>query len=135
MAALTVESIIRGYHTYMDVWSPSVGEELSLKIDELNTHDRYAVAVEANDPCRVVGHVPREFSKVVFYFIRNGGRVTGEVRGRRQKSATHMKGLEIPCLYKFYCKTPKIETSLLKNTDSLTFIQLSLFILKAKSIL
>ena len=105
MASRSIESIVRGYHVYMDIWSPSVGDAFALEIDELNVHDRYAVATKVND--LVVGHVPREFSKVVFYFIRNGGRVTGEVCGRRQRSTTHMKGLEIPCVYKFHSKSVK----------------------------
>ena len=62
-----------------------------LEIDELNIHDRYTVAIKVNGyGSHVVGDTHREFSKVVFYFIRNGGRVTGEVCRRRQRSATHM---------------------------------------------
>ena len=101
---LTVESVVRGYHVYKDDWSPSVGDEFELEIEELNRHDRYAVAIKVSGD--IVGHVPREFSKIVYYFIKNGGRVTGEVRAKRQRSAVHMKGLEIPCLYKFHSPSP-----------------------------
>ena len=76
---------------YKDDWSPSVGDEFELEIEELNRHDRYAVAIKVSGD--IVGHVPREFSKIVHYFIKNGGRVTGEVRAKRQRSAVHMKGL------------------------------------------
>ena len=89
---------------YKDDWSPSVGDEFELEIEELNRHDRYAVAIKVSGD--IVGHVPREFSKIVYYFIKNGGRVTGEVRAKRQRSAVHMKGLEIPCLYKFHSPSP-----------------------------
>jgi hypothetical protein len=34
----------------------------------------------------------------------NGGRVTGEVYGRRERSTTHMKELEIPCVKCFTLK-------------------------------
>ena len=87
---LTVESVVRGYHVYKDDWSPSVGDEFELEIEELNRQDRYAVAIKVSGD--IVGHVPREFSKIVYYFIKNGGRVTGEVRAKRQRSAVHMKG-------------------------------------------
>ena len=78
---------------YKDDWSPSVGDEFELEIEELNRHDRYAVAIKVSGD--IVGHVPREFSKIVYYFIKNGGRVTGEVRAKRQRSAVHMKGLAL----------------------------------------
>ena len=35
----------------MDIWSPTVGDEFTLEIDELNIHDRYAVATKMD------GHV------------------------------------------------------------------------------
>ena len=38
-------------HIYMDVWSPSVGDECALEIDEQNIRDQYAIAV------KVDGHV------------------------------------------------------------------------------
>ena len=61
---LTVESVVRGYHVYKDDWSPSVGDEFELEIEELNRHDRYAVAIKVSGD--IVGHVPREFSKIVY---------------------------------------------------------------------
>ena len=93
---LRVERVVRGYHAYMDDWSPSVGDEFQLEIDELNKHDRYAVAIKVSGD--IVGHRASGFSKIVYYFTKNGGRVTGEVCGERQRSAIHMKGLEIPSL-------------------------------------
>ena len=77
VAMLRIESVVRRYHAYMDDWSPSVGDEFELEIEELNKHDRYVVAVKVNDD--IVGHMPREFSKIVYYFIKNGGKVTEEV--------------------------------------------------------
>ena len=75
---LTVESVVRGYHGYKDDWSHSVGDDFELEKEELNRHDRYTVAIKVSGD--IVGHVPRKFSKIVYYFIKNGGRVTGEVR-------------------------------------------------------
>ena len=80
---------------YKEDWSPLVGDEFELEIEELNRHDRCAVAIKVSGDN--VGHVPHEFSKIVCYFIKNGSRVTGEVRAKRQRSAVNMKGLEIRC--------------------------------------
>ena len=45
VAIPSVESMVKGYHVYMDHWSPSVGDEFELGIEELNRHERYAVAI------------------------------------------------------------------------------------------
>ena len=68
MAILSIESMVRGYHVYIDRWSPSVGYEFELKIEELNRHGRYTVAIKVSGD--IVGHVPREFSKIVHCFIK-----------------------------------------------------------------
>ena len=68
VAMLHVESVVRGHHVYMDDWSPSVGDEFELETKELNKHDRYAVAIKVSGD--IVGHVPCEFSKIVYYFIK-----------------------------------------------------------------
>ena len=52
VAMLSVESVVRGYHVYMNDWSPSVGDEFELEIEELNRHDRYAVLLRG----RPTGH-------------------------------------------------------------------------------
>ncbi len=56
IAHVYLESVIRGYHVYMEQWKPSLRDEVQLEIEELNRHDRYAVAVKVGDD--VVGHVP-----------------------------------------------------------------------------
>ena len=56
----------------------------------INTHDRFAVALSAPG-VGVIGHVPREFSRVVRHFCSTEGCLLG----RRQRG----KGLEVPCLY------------------------------------
>ena len=49
----------------MGQWSPSVGDEIELEVDELNTHDRYAVEVKVVGSTDCVGHVPRDLSKII----------------------------------------------------------------------
>ena len=99
----THQSVIRGHHIYKDIWSPYIGEHLTLQREDSNTHDRHAVCL-MKDNC-AVGHVPRELSRVVWYFLCHGGRVTCEVTGRRKRG----KGLEVPCAHKFVVNSKHIK--------------------------
>ena len=93
----SLDGVIRGHHIYKSVWTPFIGEGLVLKREEPeNIHDRYSVCV-VKDGDAVVGHVPRELSKILWNFLRRGGQGTCEVTGPRK----HGKGLEVPCTYNF----------------------------------
>ena len=94
---------VRGYHVYQSVWTPPVWKTPRLTVEPTNMHDAYTVAVEQDKRVEtVVGHVPRNVSQVISFFLkkdRNVGycKVTGE---RINCGAGHL--LEIPCVYKFY---------------------------------
>ena len=45
---LTVESVVRDYHVFKEVWDPWRGDQFCLQIEELNRYDRYTVAVMAS---------------------------------------------------------------------------------------
>ncbi len=70
-----------------------MGEELTVRIDDNNEHDQYAVDVVKDDV--VVGHVPQEVTRVSYYFIRHGGQMKCQITGRRKLG----KGLVVPCIY------------------------------------
>ena len=70
---VSVESCVRGFHIYQDVWTPAVGEVLGCRRETTNTEDRYAVAVYKSE--EVVGHVPRKISCLSAAFIRRGGAI------------------------------------------------------------
>ena len=93
------ESVVRGHHIYKSVWTPFVGEILDTKREAGNNHDRHAVAV-VRDSC-VVGHLPRQYSRVAWYFLQHGGKISCEITGRRRRDDTPGLGLVVPCLYKF----------------------------------
>ena len=93
---LLKESVIHGHHVFKVVWTPRVGEILRIGKEAGNTHDRRAVAVLKADRT-IVGHVPREFSRVFWYFLSHGGKISCEVTAKRK----YGKGLEVPCVYKF----------------------------------
>ena len=52
-----LDSFVRGYHAYMDIWTPKVGDEnFCLKSENENQHDKFAVDIVLEE--RIVGHVP-----------------------------------------------------------------------------
>ena len=108
------ESVVRGDHVYKSVWTPFVGEILDMKREAGNSHDRHAVAVVRNS-C-VVGHLPRQYSRVAWYFLQHGGKITCEITGRRGRDDTPGLGLVVPCLYKFE-GTEKLVVRLRKVMD------------------
>ena len=93
---LLKESVICGHHVFKNIWTPRLGEVLLVKQEAGNTHDRRAVALLKADRT-VVGHVPKEFSRVFWHFLSHGGKISCEVTGRRK----YGKGLEVPCVYQF----------------------------------
>ena len=54
--------------TYKEIWTPFVGEELTLTQKNGNCHDRYAITVEKENDM-IVGRVPKELSKVFKIFM------------------------------------------------------------------
>ena len=56
-SSFEIASMIRGHHIYKSIWTPVVGEELTLQREDSNDHDLHAVAVVKDG--NVVGHVPR----------------------------------------------------------------------------
>ena len=90
---LSFGSVIRGHHVYKTVWTPSIGEMLESQPDTGNKHDRYAIGMVKDG--EIVGHAPKEISRIFHYFIQHNGTISAEVTGHRKLG----KGLEIPCNY------------------------------------
>ena len=84
-ASFSVESIVRGYHVYKDIWAASVGEYLPCRRETTNLADRFAVAVMKGRT--VVGHIPRKISNVCSVFIRKGGSILCFTTGSRRFSS------------------------------------------------
>ena len=101
---LRVEGVIRGHHVYKRIWTPRLGEQLTLAPESDNDHDRRAVAVFKGST--VVGHVPRSLSRIVWYFLRRGGIGRSEVSGNRRKKF----GLEVPCIFFFTSTLSRLTT-------------------------
>ena len=51
------ESVIKGFHAYMNDWTTILGEILSIRPEPENEIDKYAVAVTKD--ARVIGHLKK----------------------------------------------------------------------------
>ena len=99
MVTFRFSSAIRGFHVYRYNWTPVVGEKLGSAREYGNPNDKRAVAITKGNI--TVGHVPMEISKIVWYFLRKGGRMTCTVRGKHIRSRLAQGGLEVPCSMTF----------------------------------
>ena len=98
---LIVWTAIQGYYIYKDSWALTVGEEFVCYQEHANEHGRHAVAVyKDGDSNDVLGHLPREFSQVAFFFLGHDGSITGRMTDRR-RYCLERGGMEIPCKLTF----------------------------------
>lgn len=82
---------LRGFHVYSTTkgWKPYLQEKITFKREHDNVHDRFAVSGLATLRGRlapvVVGHIPRELSRYVWYALEKGAKFTGEVLTAKAK--------------------------------------------------
>ena len=81
---VSFKSAVRGHHVYKDVWNPVLQEELPTQQEQGNPEDRYAISVMKAGI--IVGHVPKEISKICWKFIDREGTITCKITGRRLRS-------------------------------------------------
>ena len=99
IAEIEVNSFIRGYHVYKDMWTPFIREELILRREPDDVKDRSAVVVVKDG--QIVGHIPLNISAVVSCFLQRLNKGFAIVTGDRVNRGAGY-GLEVPCTYKFY---------------------------------
>ena len=73
------ESVIRGHHIYKSVWSPRVGEIVSVDHEHRNTHDRHAVCLLKESA--IIDHAPRETVAIVQHLAPRSFAITWCGRG------------------------------------------------------
>ena len=99
------ESFARGYHVYMNIWRPLVGEMLKCMHEPSNEVDENAIAIIRTDSLRkkiIVGHMPQNISKICMLFLKvPNTSITAEVVGKRLNRGGGY-GLEIPVMYRFH---------------------------------
>ena len=67
------KSFTRGYHAYMNIWSPLVGKILKCRHEPSNEVDENAIAIIRTDSLQkesVFGHVPQNISKLCILFLK-----------------------------------------------------------------
>mgnify|MGYP001792401175 CR=1 FL=1 len=98
------KSFARGYHVYMKIWTPLIGEMLKCRREPSNEVDKNAVALIKTDSLGVkviVGHVPWNVSNFFSMFLKvPNTSIEVEVVGKRVNRGGGY-GLEIPVVYRF----------------------------------
>ena len=108
---LEIKSFVRGYHAYMDIWTPEEGERLNLIREPDNIKDKYAVSVMKDG--LVVGHVPYNLAPRISQFLkRDINKAFAEVKSKPINRGAGF-GLEISCVYYLY--GPKIYIDKMKE--------------------
>jgi len=86
LATFHLDSAIRGYHIYKEVWpNPFLGEIVRCECEERNAHDPFAVTLKKAGT-GTVGHVPRTISCICTLFLRQGGAIEATVTGPQRYS-------------------------------------------------
>ena len=95
-----LDSVVRGYHMYKDIWTTIYGEELQCACEVGNVQDLYAIGI-VKEGTGTVGHLPKKISTSCNLF-RNGGTILCKITGRQQYSHDLPQGgLKIPCQLTF----------------------------------
>ena len=123
--SVTVEmgSFVRGYHSYMDVWEPQVGEVLALERELQNVAYQFAVSVVRSG--RIVGHVPFNLAPVFSHFLkRSFNKETAEITGGKVNRGGGY-GLEVPCIYRLYVPKTYVERARTMHNGDQSEVQYS----------
>ena len=100
LQCLEIQSFARGYHAYMDIWTPVIGQTLLLKREPTNPKDKNSVALYEDDS--IIGHVPYNLAPYLSRFLaRDVNKAFAEVTGEKVNRRAGY-GLEIPCVYRLY---------------------------------
>ena len=97
---LRKDSIVRGHHVYKLLAKNCIYVEP----EESKEHDEYAVAVRKND--EMVGHAPRSFSRILWYFLKHAGEIKCVIPGVKSDPGVYFLCLCVapgvnlrPCIY------------------------------------
>ena len=120
-SSFKMDSHIKGYHDYKDIWTPSPNEMLKAVPEPTNVVDKYAVCVLIGEV--IVGHLKKgktgRFAKTIFYFLRadEKGSCAAIVRGKAVNLGDG-EGMQVPCTLHFK-GTPKYINVLQQQLEKL----------------
>ena len=104
----TLHSYVRGYHAYMNIWNPKLGDnDVEVKHEVNSKHNKFAIAIFHSK--RIVRHVPKNLNKLFYQFLSLPNcTISCEVTGKRVNRGERY-GLEIPVKYAFLGPNKAIE--------------------------
>ena len=109
MSSFKAKIASRGYHVFKETSWSNAKEGDEVKVELETNKSSYASAICAKEKYfkgwKTVGHIPREISRHVYFFIKSeGGSVNGTVISTKYRmSPIPAGGLEIPLLLTFSC--------------------------------
>ena len=71
---------------HKEIWDPNVGDKFVALRELHNQFDKYAIKVLNGEV--TVGHLPREYSRIAWYFLARGGSISVEVTFSCLRKAT-----------------------------------------------
>ena len=96
LQVLEIYSCLRGYHAYMEIWTPVMGV---VKIEPTNRHDTHSVAIYRD--AEIVGHVPYNLAPRMSAFFMRENKVFAGITGANVNREARY-GLEVPCVNHIY---------------------------------
>ena len=81
LQVLEIYSFLRGYHAYMEIWTPVMGEILVVKIEPTNRHNIHAVAIYRD--AETVDHVPYNLAPRMSAFLMRENEAFEKIAGAK----------------------------------------------------
>ena len=96
---LVIHCASRGFHDYRKIWSPKFEQKVNIKRDKINLFDPHAMGLycQMKESLTLVGHLPREISRLCKYFLEYNSEPDATVRSEKFRRSPLPQGyLEIP---------------------------------------
>ncbi len=94
----TINSAVRGFHVYKYIWMPFMNEALQARQQLGYSEDAYAVVKNTGTGEIVIGHVPREISRICWYFLQNDGEISCTITtADKRRTALVQGGFAVQC--------------------------------------
>ena len=71
-AIFVFTSAVRGFHIYKKSWRPTKGQLLNCSNETGNVFDPYTIKVCEFNSEKIVGHLPREISRITKFILDRG---------------------------------------------------------------
>ena len=95
-----LDSYVKGYHVYKDIWKRNIGDVLKTEREPRNPVDKYAVAVMQKKNL-VVGHLKKgttgKFAKLISYFLKNDRSLCDVIIKGKHVNLGDGEGMQVPC--------------------------------------